>query len=232
MLLTIIFLSQNLFALPQTNTWSDYKVKEVLSLPVFNRDMLMKQAPEGINSQLEKIVMTEDEKMGLRWRALMEISKRDKTLLSSLLEYAENSDDWYMRNAAVVASQNADKEVSYDISMKLLSDRAMVVRAAAAKRLGELEDRRALMSLHKSLLSKDNFRKGQSLWVRQEVARAIVNIDPKLTEGNYTRWLNDSDQEIQKIAMDAFSAKLGVKLAEEGDDFSKRLAKWQQWWGL
>lgn len=189
-----------IWAMTAEATWSDVRVREMLALPVFNRELIAKSFPDSELSAVENLAFSENESMATRWRALMFRVKKDPSTSKAFLNRAKTSPVWYLRSASLVASSIVSTDFAYDVAVELLQDPAMVVRSASAKALGDLQRPAATRFLEKELNSPRNFRNGQSLWVRRQIADSILKLNPHYPPQKVSAWLEDQDPQLRKIA--------------------------------
>lgn len=203
-------------------------LKMALRLPIENRLMALSRKP-GSFEGLQKLSFDKGETLQVRWRALTAMARIDFNRSQKSLIKALQSKEWFMRNAALVTLNRGNKEMSLQWSTQLLGDPALVVRTAAAQNLRELKDRRSREALLKAFSAPQNFKGGQSLWVRHHIARALAEMAIPGEEGFLVSLLNEKDERIHPWAVMGLEMLTGRALSD-----SRKLPEnrklWMAWW--
>jgi HEAT repeat protein len=138
-----------------------------------------------------------------RWAAMHEALKEDLALVPEIKKDLK-SKDWVLRTAAMSALNQFSTKDGQNAAKQLLSDKALVVRSSAVEILS------TDFTLNRSLLwseihQKRNFRKGQSLWIRGQIAKKL-SADPQVYEkSQFQKLLNDSDFSVREIASESLA---------------------------
>ena len=207
-------------------------ILEVLKLPSLNRTVVFqKWGRKGVSSHLRSIAFNTKHSMPMRWRALTALAMtEDKDSLDDLIEASEQP-EWFMRNGALVGLAHIDKKRSVELAVRFLKeDSAMVVRAAAADILKEHGQGHHRDLLWKSLGESKNFHRGQSLWVRQNIAQAFLRVSQKGDEPKMIQLLNDKDQQLQAIGIRGLERLNQGRLGERDDTLEEQKKLWSRWW--
>jgi len=201
-----------------------------LSLPYQNRvSVLERQGPEGLRS-LVSTMFDEKAPVELRWRAVISVGKIGKTYMSPELERAAQSKDWFMRNAALIALEDANPTLARKWARSLLRDKALVVRSAAVDTLVHLHDVTSTDLLWTQLESKQNFRGTQSLWIRHQIVDALSALPVKGDTSKFVALLDDGDEKTQAAAIHALESRTGTTLGKAQEPVKFRKAYWVKWW--
>jgi HEAT repeat protein len=196
------------------------QTRQALGLPVENRiHLLTQQGPVGYRN-LVAIMFDEKGSMDQRWRAVTAVGRIGGESSKPDLEKALKSNEWFMRNAALVAILNVDQGRARQWARQLISDDSLIVRAAAVGVLGELKDETAVPLLWEKLYSKENYAGQQSLFIRRKIVETLGKLETKGQEAKFAQILNDSDESLHPPAMDALEHLTNKKM---------KRTEWQRW---
>lgn len=185
-----------------------------LNLPLKNRvEVIRKTGGIGFYA-LEKIIFDNKQSLQKRWRALTTISLTYGTKAEPIIKKASQSNLWYLRNAAVISAKYCDRFFAIQLAEKLLLDKALVVRAAAVETLRVLGAKKSKKLLWRQLYSQKNFRKKQSLWVRHNIVKTLVEFSNVGDESVFLSLLDDTDIRVQKQAIKGLEKLVGVKISK------------------
>ncbi len=163
--------------------------------------------------------MVEEASLNQRWAEIQELGQKD-------LEKALSAQEWYVRNAALVAIKSAPEPVVRKWSEKLLFDKALVVRTQAIKNLIDLESDKSAEPIFKALNDPLNFRGTYSLWIRPYLAQALAAHPPKNWKNVYQKMLVDPDDKVQAWAILGLEKKSGLRLGSKTDTLETKRQKW------
>ena len=133
-----------------------------------------------------------------------------------------------MRVAAASALGDLGDALAVAPLIARLADPALLVRAAAAGAPGMPGDPSAVQPLATSLAARDNFHRGQSLWVRRHFALALGGIGDSGAYPALLRALDDGDPTVAEAAVDAFELIAGFSFGDGRDAAAEREA-WRRW---
>lgn len=187
------------FAAPHKNT-AQLNVKPFLKQEPGQRLQLLK--PYGLNAknQLAKLAFDSNERLETRWDALVTVGRLDPQFARPHLEKALASSDWFMRNAALVVVPYNNRQWAIERSRLSLHDPALVVRTAAVQSLKTLNAIEAKPLLIEKLNSSENFKRGESLWIRPVIAETLAQMSDSRDRSIFEKMLKDKDIEVQKVA--------------------------------
>jgi hypothetical protein len=120
----------------------------------------------------------------------------------------------------VVPYNNRDWAVRW--SRVLMHDPALVVRTAAVKSLRQMHAVEAQDLLWEKLYSSENYKNGQSLWIREHILEALSQFALPGSEKHFIRVLQDRDASLHPVAR-ATLQKLTNRSFETSD-------QWVSWW--
>lgn len=203
-------------------------VRSSLDLPMSERvTTLRNQGPEGYKA-LTKIMFDDNETMAVRWKAVTAAARLGGDNAKPEIERALKSQTWYMRNAGLVAMRGIDRELALTWAVKLLTDKAVVVRAAAVEAIGDMGTQKQAPALWAQLNARESFKKGQSLYIRRGIVDALSKIEGQGRESAFIQVLNDEDVTLHQPAMRALERLSRKSFAPA--DLRKQRAQWLDWW--
>ena len=147
---------------------------EVLKLPGENRRMVVKSQGDLHFKNFLAVAFNEEQSMALRWRALMAAAEAGQEKAIPELIKASNHNQWFMRNAALIAMSELNPSEGIKLAQKLIKDKALVVRSAAVEVLEKNMNSEVRELLWAELNQSYNFKKEQSLWVRHQIVSALA----------------------------------------------------------
>ena len=166
----------------------------------------------------------------LRWAAIQKLARIDFNKNRSFLVQLTDHSEWFVRNAALLAiGQCSDRDLRMNIAKKLLKDPALVVRSAAVDELRALRDERSWKDLLEAFYSPENIHKGQSLWIRPQIASALVGIAKPGHEAVFLEILQDRDDRVRAAAIRGLERLTSNSFGPYGDlETAKKWIAWGQ----
>jgi len=161
-----------------------------------------------------------------RWRAITTMGRLDPEAFRKELNRALESNEWFMRDAALIALQTDERPRAVAWSMKLLDDPALMVRTQAVRNLIQLRATEAEGKLWEAIFSPKNFRGRESLWVRAHMAEALAGFSGPGRLKKFERLLMDDDERLYKWAITGLEAAAGYKLGDKADPIEVRRQTW------
>lgn len=174
----------------------------VMAAIIENKDEV--NSSSGDLRLLEKVAFDRQKSLEVRWRAVTVLGRVHAKNSQSMLEKALHSREWFMRNAALVVLPYGDRKWARSWAEKLLSDPALVVRTAAVQALRQLHATESRMLLWKKLNDRENFHRGQPLWVRRHIIETLEQFSNSEDENRFKLAINDQDAEVRVVAQRAF----------------------------
>ena len=171
---------------------------------------------------------TSDEKRWVAIRALGPMRNGEsRDALLGLLEAPEA----VVRIAALGAlADRGDKTLSGRIAMRL-PDKAILVRVAAARALGQLRDTSTLPDLSRALADGSNQDAGSSPWLRVTFVEAMIAIGTQEAAPWLARALEDRDPAVADAAMLGLEGLAGFTY-REGRTRDEQVTAWKRWAGV
>lgn len=202
------------------------RFEALLNKPIEERVREFKRQGQPGFEFLKQAAARRDLGMNLRWRAITTMGKIDPIRFRADLEKAMTGPDWFARNAALIAIRNDGRDQSVKWSTKLLGDPALVVRTQAVRNLIDLGARETEPLLWKMLFQKQNFRGGESLWVRAHLAEAVAKFADRSRVKEFRRLLQDEDERLHRWAIIGLENSTGLKITDNSEAIENRRQKW------
>jgi HEAT repeat protein len=127
-------------------------------------------------------------------------------------------------------ADNGDGRVAGRVAVRL-TDKALLVRVAAARALGQLRDVGTLPDLSRALTDPANRHPGVAGWMRVVFVEAIVAIGTTEAAPHLARLLEDSDPLVGEAARKGLETIAGFSYGE-GRSPAEELAAWKRWAGV
>lgn len=152
-----------------------------------------------------------------RWQSLMsaatKLDIKQKDQIEKIVNFSKNS-AWYMRNASLIALKKIDINLATQTAKKLLSDKSLVVRSAAAEVMAvnlNNENKKILMN---ELNQHYNFHKKNSLWIRKQIAEYLKVVADLEDRDFFVKNLFDQDMDVAMQCAGALTKITGENLGE------------------
>ncbi len=201
-----------------------------LELPMGERiSRLRHQGPQGYEN-LVGIMFDEKAEMDVRWKAVTAAGRLGGKEARPEIDRALKHEVWYMRNAGLVAARSMDRDIAIQAARSLLSDKALVVRSSAAEALADLGDRSSTDLLWRKLNAPENFKGGQSLFVRIKIAEALARLEKPGREAKFIGLLTDRDEALHAPAIQALERLTKKSVGPVDGQLHERRAAWIKWW--
>jgi len=200
-----------------------------LRLPTEQRLEAIKLRGDESLENLIQIATKDQFSLSLRWKAVTAIGRVFPLRSKKILYGMTSSKEWYLRNAALIALQAAYAPLALKAALRLVRDKALVVRTAAVKIIEDLGSRRQARVLWGEINSPKNFRKGKSLWIRSHIMRAIAKTAGAGDELKLSQFIQDKDPQVQLWALYGLEKASGTKAQNKGLSFKQRKQKWISW---
>ena len=165
----------------------------------------------------------------MKWNAIVSMGVVYGHRADSDLEKALKSDDWILRNAAQVAMRSYNPVRSKEWALKLLKDKALVVRSASVDMLSQDPDDHTISSLWQAFNDPMNFRGNRSLWIRKQILQVIAAHPRNSDASRFVGVLRDKDAELHLPAVRALERITGMRKGSEGS-LRDQSRLWLKWW--
>lgn len=204
-------------------------VEEVLSMPAANRLEVAKLRKKELVAPLDKIAFSDRADFQTRWSALVLLAQIQETGAEKTLEKALNHKEWFLRNAALLTYPTVLPKKANAVALKMLDDKALVIRSAAIEVLEANMDSQVRESLWAELDHPRNFRKKQSLWIRPQILQALAR-DPSSRETPlFLNHLRDADPKLHAFAIQALEKATRQTLGNSKMGVPERRDLWLKW---
>jgi hypothetical protein len=163
-------------------------------------------SPQIITSYNQLIAQAKNEQLGFeeRWQAVTGLVQADPSRAAKDLQEFLIAKPWFLRNAALLALDSLGPAEGKAAGLKLLSDKALLVRASALEVLQAYPDADVRKRLWEELSAGYNFRKKESLSIRSEIMRNLVRNPQKFEKNLFVQFHKDTDAQVASLAKSAF----------------------------
>lgn len=207
----------------------DAEMNDLFKLPMPNALKVLRRQAQ-LHPELERVSFDEKETMDRRWRAFGLLIQLRQAAALPLIERALVAPEWYMRNLGLLGIEEVASARVVPEALKLLSDRALVVRSSAVsvlrKQVGKNEVREALWE---ELHATRNFRKGSSLWIRGQIVTLLAEDPVRGEKDRFIKILSDGDARLHVPTFAALEKITGQKVGKGTESPAKRLQLWKAW---
>ncbi len=185
-----------------------------LRLPLEKRIEVLKTIRQPF-ATLKTVSEDSSQPLQVRWRSLTALSRIDPERSIPILQANLSSKEWFLRNAALIALKNCSRPRAIEAASSLLSDPALVVRTSAVQVLSDLNAAESSGVLWKKLFAEENFRNGQSLWIRKHIAQTLLQFSNRGSRNQFQDLLKDKDSTLHPMALHGLQKVTGKNLSRE-----------------
>ena len=148
------------------------------------------------------LAQTKNEKLNYqeRWTAVTGLSQLNPLRSVRDLRALLDAKPWFLRNAALLALDSVDPTEARAAALKLLSDKALVVRGSAVQVLDKNLDSRSRKRLWNELSATYNFRKNASLSIRSQIMKVLAHNPLPSEKNDFLRFEADKDAQVASLA--------------------------------
>lgn len=204
-------------------------VEEVLSMPAANRVEVAKLRKKELIPPLDKIAFSDRADFQTRWSALVLLAQIQGAGAEKTLEKAINHKEWFLRNAALLTYPSVLPKKANAVAIRMLEDKALVIRSAAIEVLEHQMDAEAREALWTELDHPRNFRKKQSLWIRPQILQVLAK-DPTSREMPlFLNHLRDKDSKLHPHSIQALERITRQTLGNSKTSLEERRDLWIKW---
>lgn len=164
-----------------------------------------------------------------KWEILADLKHKKPEFAKEIYLSCIESTDWLLRVGGLKFLATIDAQMAIERAQKLIAtDAALLVRSAAVDVLVELGSiTRAKDTLWTALKDKKNFHKGNSLWIRQNIANALQEFSNRSENVLWAEYLEDSDALVRMAAITALEKSNQLQLGNPTDTIDVRSALWK-----
>lgn len=204
--------------------------KNSLNLPLIERLQDLRAQGDGGYRNLVSLMFDKSEPMQVRWKAVTASGRIGGEKSRGQLERALKSDEWFMRNAALVAMMQLDRPTGVSWARRLMNDKALVVRSAAVDAIAQAGDVASAPLLWEKLYAKENYKSGQSLFIRRRIVETLSRMESAGREAKFVAILKDKDESLHAPAVAALERITNRTMGAPSEPLKFRKAKWEKWW--
>ena len=204
-------------------------VVQILKLPAGDRYHQLTEQPDSVYDSLISVANDSDRTMNLRWRALTSAAALRREKAEPDLLKAAKAPEWFMRNAALVSLNEFVPAQSVALARRLVTDPALVVRSAAVEVLARNGGPNERALLWKEMGADYNRRGGQSLWIREQIVRALAEKPDHAELPLFSSLLKEKNEAIQKASMHGLERITGLKMGEAKTPHNRQVRLWQNY---
>jgi HEAT repeat protein len=175
---------------------------------------------------LLKIAFDPTQAMTNRWKALHLGASLKGAAAKVDLDKALKSNEWFMRNAALVGIEKLYPKEAQKAARGLLQDKALVVRSAAVEVIRRNLDDEARDLFWDELEKSYNFRNKQSLWVRAQIVEALAQAPEKREMPIFAKLLRDKDTRLHYFSILALEKISNKKLGTTKSTLAQKRDLW------
>lgn len=212
-----------------TGPYRDRAIR-ALRQPLSERLVMIKTLGEKGIATLKELAFDNQESLETRWRATTALGQVWPKEALPVLEKALSSDEWFMRNAAMIALTHGSRAKALEWSEKLLDDKALVVRTAAVQAADRINAKELSEKLWARLHAKENFRNNQSLWIRKHIVRTLSKFGRPDDTPKFISLLRTNDSELHPYAVKGLERATGQVLGGNKTTTYWKKEKWLSWW--
>ncbi len=165
--------------------------------------------------------------METRWAAVINSIQLAQADDFKKINHLAEDKEWYIRNAVLVGLDQSGSDMVYDIAKKLITDKSLVIRSAAADILMRLNNDDIKKIFSTEIEKKYNYSGSNSLWIRAQMMEHLAK-NPNQTEKSFfIKYLHDNDSQLAFISTKALSKLTQVRF--EGDSNDKIVKQWKNY---
>lgn len=169
-----------------------------------------------------------DGSLNKRWVAIRVLGKMRGKVAKKNLPSLVSSPIPGIRTAAVSALGDVGSWDYSSLVAKKLQDETIVVRAASAEALGKIGDPSVIPQLGEAVLSKENYYRGTSLWVRRHFVEALGKIKNKKAFPVLLKTISDEDKDVSRASIKALESIAGFDF-QKGRNQPQQKEAWKRW---
>ena len=195
----------------------------ILMIASLSYSAIPKASDESYASQI-KMAKNSILPMSTRWQSLIKAAElAGPQQISEITEFAK-SNDWFMRNAAMVALEKINTGYAIDQAKELVQDKALVVRSAAVEMLAKKNTLEIKRIFAEELAKPYNFSGKQSLWIRPQIMKVLAANASSDDRQFIAKHLFDSDKKVAALSANALERISSIHFDEKN-----KIQSWQDY---
>ncbi|MBX3017228.1 MAG: hypothetical protein KF767_05020 [Bdellovibrionaceae bacterium] len=204
-------------------------VREVLSMPAENRLAVAEARRDLLAPELEKLAFDGKVDFAERWKAVVLYAQLRGPESRGFLARTQKSNEWFMRNAGLVAYQSVLPREARTVAKERLTDKALVVRSAAILVLEAEMDSEIRELFWNEIDQPRNFRKTQGLWTRPQMLEILAK-EPKDREAPlFLAYLRETDARMHRHAVSGLEKLTRQTLGKTESPLAEKRDLWLKW---
>lgn len=207
----------------------DLNIAEILSLPAPNRFAVAQNRRADLLPELDRHAFDSSKGYADRWKAVVLYAQLSGDQSVPFLNRALKSDQWFMRNAALISFQEVMPTRAAAAAKTLLSDKALVVRSAAVQVLESHMDSEVRELLWSEIDQPRNFRKKQSLWTRPQILELLAKEPSQRELPLFITYLRESDPRMHQPAVLGLERITRQNLGKPETKLADKRGLWLNW---
>lgn len=198
-------------------------------MPAANRLEVAKLRKTQLIAPLDKIAFSDRADFQTRWSALVLLAQIQGPAAEKTLDKALNHKEWFLRNAALLTYPTVLPKKAGAVALKMLEDKALVIRSAAIEVLESRLDGEVREALWTELDHPRNFRKKQSLWIRPQILQALSKEPSSRELPLFLNHLRDIDAKLHSFAIQALEKITRQSLGKPSMTMGEQRDLWLKW---
>ena len=198
-------------------------IVDILELSLERRLSILQKHPKKYFRQLHTIFQSENHSLALKWKALMAMARLNPQKARPYIIQSLKRRSWYFKNAGLIAMEIIDPQGALPYAGKFLNHPSLVLRTAAVEVIRRQKALQYKPMLKRQLHAKQNFRQGQSLWIRPRITETLAEFASTKDKQFFLSLLTDPDSQVQPIALKTLKKLTSkapqqprIKVAREG----------------
>lgn len=164
-----------------------------------------------------------------KWELLKKIRTSNPDFAKKVYLSCLNSLDWVLRSGGIQFLATIDPDLAKSKAIELFKkDPALLVRSAALQVLEQVGAKKYKSELWAALRDSKNYHKGQSLWIRKEIAKNLFILNDEADVNLWSTLLNDSDLNIVDYSVKALEKSSGLILGKADTPLDIKAKLWKE----
>ncbi|MBC7466183.1 MAG: hypothetical protein H7256_09330 [Bdellovibrio sp.] len=184
---------------------------------------IQKADDKNYSSQM-KMAQNTSLPMSARWQSLIKAAEQAGPQQIPEIAAFAKSNDWFMRNAALVALEKINAGYAIDQAKILVQDKALVVRSAAVDMLAKKNSLEIKRIFAEELSKPYNFSGNQSLWIRPQIMKVLAATASSEDRQFIARHLFDSDKKVAALSASALEKISAIRFEDKN-----KVQSWQNY---
>ncbi len=168
-----------------------------------------------------------------KWLILKRIRKGNPEFASKVYLTSIKSLDWVLRSGGIQFLASLNPSLARSKALELLkNDPALMVRSTALQTLEKIGIENHKDILWATLRDSKNFHKGQSLWIRKDIAKNLINLTDQTDLLSWSILLSDKDSQIVNSSIKALEKNSGLIMGQADSSLEAKAQLWKNKFNL